>query len=871
MTRVRYAAMTVTVLMCFLSVVSPPALAAEAPIEEIVQAHIGKEVDKTSGSNLCIVGAGQCAPAKASSEVGGFEAPRSLAVNNDPASALYHYLYVIDLTHRVQEFDPDGRFAATFGWNVNRTKIQRREAQEAAHEAVTVSQTDENVCSVGSGDVCQVGASGSAFGQFSEPNSIAVDPATGNVYVAEEVPGQNGFGERVQEFTPSGEPVLEIGKDVNGTTHENICKAQEAEDCTGPGILTYAENEKGTKEADAFAFPGAPVLTFGGPEDLLYVGEHGRIQKLAADGRYIGQMGLGFLSALSGSGVTAIGADSSGNVYIVYRELDEEVEGIVRQKPAPENADIVYELGAGGNLIAELRPNVEEPEGIVEVMALSVDQVGHLAFSETETYRDKEFHTRIKHSGRLYLTVGGRLHLMTQFSNPSSEVGGNSVGINSLSFDDKNHMYATDFYYTTSEGYFAHEVISYKPVPVAELLPLQNGGNPKCSAGKDRGADATFDCRLEGDVNPEGVSETEAWFQWGLEPTLGKETLPQDICSTACGFEPVAMTPAVLEGLLPNQAVFFRLAGHDANVKAPEQLSSEQIHFTTPTAPPRVVGPVTVAFVGPFSAVFEGNVNMENSPTRYFFEYVPVEKGDARSLADLCPRGLAVETCEGVQATSYLESSDYGAIATALEARKLQPETEYRYRMMAVNRNLETAVDEHGHAGLEERGFTTAPVPPPGVVTEPVSAIGTTTATVTGTVDPEGQVTTYGFELGVYNGAHTQLALISSGSVGRGTSAVVESVSLSALQPGTVYAYRIRASNGGGTSYGTTREFTTVGFPVHGTPSVVPEVEIPPYQFPARKATLPCKRGHKGSKGGRCKKQRQKNARHRRAARRHKK
>ena len=73
---------------------------------------------------------------------------------------------------------------------------------------------------------CKAGVEGSAAGQFGEagPESVAIDPANGNVYVTDRVDyfssGRvfTGFGWRVQEFTAEGKFVLEIGKEVNETT-----------------------------------------------------------------------------------------------------------------------------------------------------------------------------------------------------------------------------------------------------------------------------------------------------------------------------------------------------------------------------------------------------------------------------------------------------------------------------------------------------------------------------------------------------------------------------------------------------------------------------------------------------------------------------
>ena len=62
---------------------------------------------------------------------------------------------------------------------------------------------------------CQGGIEGSLGGEFNGPQGIAVDQATGNVYVVERNnPTGSVGGARVQEFTGDGEFVWAWGKDV---------------------------------------------------------------------------------------------------------------------------------------------------------------------------------------------------------------------------------------------------------------------------------------------------------------------------------------------------------------------------------------------------------------------------------------------------------------------------------------------------------------------------------------------------------------------------------------------------------------------------------------------------------------------------------
>jgi len=94
----------------------------------------------------------------------------------------------------------------------------------------------------------------------------------------------------------------------------------------------------------------------------------------------------------------------------------------------------------------------------------------------------------------------------------------------------------------------------------------------------------------------------------------------------------------------------------------------------------------------------------------------------------------------------------------------------------------------------------------PAVTTGGASNVTGTGATISGTVNPEGQQTYYYFQWGTstaYGGASA------SGSAGTGSASVSVSASLSGLQRRTTYHYRLVATNASGTSYGADRAFKT--------------------------------------------------------------
>jgi phosphodiesterase/alkaline phosphatase D-like protein len=362
-------------------------------------------------------------------------------------------------------------------------------------------------------------------------------------------------------------------------------------------------------------------------------------------------------------------------------------------------------------------------------------------------------------------------------------------------------------------------------------------------AGAEREGGVAFDCTLEGEVNPEGVPDTEVWFQWGSTPSLGQSTPKQ---SVATGNSPVPIQ-VTISGDRPNESYYYRLVAEDENDQAPEApLSSETRSFkTSAVAPDAVAGP-GAEFVKSSSAVLVGEVNPENANTRYEFQYVPYAA--CESLEESCP---------GMAETGAQESAAYGKLATTLEATALQPATTYRYRLFAVNAvngAHQTAVNETGGLPLPEGTFKTAPAPVPQAVTGAYSALSATSASISGLVNPDGQAATYAFELGVYNPGGTQFGIVSSGAAGSSTGPVEESLQLTGLQPGTTYAYRISVHSGYGEASGETMTFTTEGLPsVLEVPGVLGKLTFAHPPFPSESTVKTrCKKGFRLDKSHKC-------------------
>jgi uncharacterized delta-60 repeat protein len=104
----------------------------------------------------------------------------------------------------------------------------------------------------------------------------------------------------------------------------------------------------------------------------------------------------------------------------------------------------------------------------------------------------------------------------------------------------------------------------------------------------------------------------------------------------------------------------------------------------------------------------------------------------------------------------------------------------------------------------------------PTAVTGPAGSVTASSATVTGSVNPGGLLTSYEVQYGPTTAYGTTSTAVSAGS---GSAAVSVSIGLAALAPGTTYHYRLVATNADGTVNGSDATFTTST--ATGPPTVV--------------------------------------------------
>jgi hypothetical protein len=279
---------------------------------------------------------------------------------------------------------------------------------------------------------------------------------------------------------------------------------------------------------------------------------------------------------------------------------------------------------------------------------------------------------------------------------------------------------------------------------------------------------------LNGTVNPEGLAVTECKFEYGTDTSYGSSVPCEGAIPTDSADH--AVTGAIT-GLTPGATYHFRLAATNANGTN----KSSGRTFATPTA---AVTEEATNVIGT-KATLHGAVIPDNEAvTECKFEY-----GTDASYGSSVP-------CEG----STPADEDSHPVTAALSGLTPNGAT-YHFRLVIVR---PSGTDQ----GLD-KSFTTAPT----VITNAPSGFAGTTATLNGTLRPEGsEFTECKFEYGLTNSyGSTASCAESVSSIGTGFGPVPVHAPISGLKSGTTYHYRLVGTNTAGTVQGADETLITLG------------------------------------------------------------
>jgi hypothetical protein len=278
----------------------------------------------------------------------------------------------------------------------------------------------------------------------------------------------------------------------------------------------------------------------------------------------------------------------------------------------------------------------------------------------------------------------------------------------------------------------------------------------------------TSSATVSGTVNPNGADTT--WYiQYGTSTSYGSQTSSQDVGSGTSS----SGVSASLGGLSSDTTYHYRLvASSSGGTALGADASFKTSHSTAPG-----VETDNASNVGATSATLNGRVNPEGHSTTYYFEY-------------------GTSTSYGTK-TTVANAGSSKTISASAALSGLAAGTTYHFRLVASSSSGTTAGND--------RAFVTAG--PPILDNEASQSVTTTTATLTGSVNPLGRSTSWYFEFGTSTSYGTKTP---SQSAGSGGSPVAVSSPLASLTPGTVYHYRLVASSSAGTSLSSDLTFTTL-------------------------------------------------------------
>jgi Ca2+-binding RTX toxin-like protein len=313
------------------------------------------------------------------------------------------------------------------------------------------------------------------------------------------------------------------------------------------------------------------------------------------------------------------------------------------------------------------------------------------------------------------------------------------------------------------------------------------------SAGTSRGTDGVFTTErapgvssgsasalkldgatVNGSVTPYGL-DTSWYVEYGTSTGYGSKTAAK---SAGAGGGPIAVSVSI-SGLKPATDYHYRVVASNAAGTT----TGQDVVFRTLSPPTALTG--VASSIGSTSATLNGVADPNARSSSWWFEY-----GKTTAL--------------GSRTSTKNIAAGTKSVAVSAKISGLSTGTTYYFRLVVKN-DLATVTGK-------SRSFVAGVAPT--VVTGPVISATSSTATATGTVNPNGRATSYYVEFGTTTKYGSRSATQSAGS---GTNALSVAAPLTGLKPGTLYHARLVASSSAGTSYGADVVFQTGALPAVAT------------------------------------------------------
>lgn len=312
---------------------------------------------------------------------------------------------------------------------------------------------------------------------------------------------------------------------------------------------------------------------------------------------------------------------------------------------------------------------------------------------------------------------------------------------------------------------------------------------------------------LETRINPNNQATT-CKFEYGTNEALSGAASALCEPATLEGF-PAQRATANLAGLTPNTAYYYRVVAENGAGKMEEVPINT---FTTVPLPP-LAQTEGAAAITQTTATISGYVNGQGADTHYLFNW-----GETETYGKRIP--TEEEDRAGKDGGVITEPTRESVALTGLT-----PNTAYHYQVVAYNSGACSIscppVGNNTKSGADV-AFTTLALAPVALADPPLK-IESTSAILSGSVNPQGVAATYRFEYGTTTGYGTS---VPEEAVAATKSGLGVSANIAGLAPNTTYHYRLVAANNGGATVADSPDeaFTTYAA---GTPSTAP----PPLGF----------------------------------------
>ncbi len=298
---------------------------------------------------------------------------------------------------------------------------------------------------------------------------------------------------------------------------------------------------------------------------------------------------------------------------------------------------------------------------------------------------------------------------------------------------------------------------------------------------------------LKGGVYGKGET-TQFYFEYGTTEAYGQRTAEHEIAGAGLEEEKEAVS-----GLTPGTLYDYRIVARNSYGTS---YGADKV-FLTPDEP--LAETTAPKAVGYDDATLNGTIDPHGTKTGYYFEY-----GTSQSYGE---HTAEVTVGSGTSDVRAVQSVDY-----------LAENTTYHFRVVATT--------IYGTTYGADQTFSTGTAPL--AQTDAPANIGSTGATLNGTIDPHGTEVEYYFEYGPTPEYGLSTAQTSAGS---GEADVQASETIAELSPGVTYHYRLVAVDDSTKQYGSEMMFTTiapappaeiVGPTLPTTPLVPPVIVVGP-------------------------------------------